>query len=95
MLLLVGPTELAGRNVLHLADRGHESRRRGGSGSRAGRLRRHGARTTAVTAEAITIAGYRQTGSYPWRRLEFSAIPQLSPPNKARRAGRTQAEIGS
>jgi hypothetical protein len=59
MLLLVGSTELAGRNVLHLADRGHESRRRGGSGSRAGRLRRYGARTTAVTAEAITIAGYR------------------------------------
>ena len=59
MLLLVGSTELAGRNVLYLADRGHESRRRGGSESRAGRLRRYGARTTAVTAEAITIAGYR------------------------------------
>ena len=68
MLLLVGSTELAGRNVLHLADRGHESRRRGGSGSRAGRLRRHGARTTAVTAEAITIAGYRAN-----RKLSLAA----------------------
>ena len=56
----------------------------------------YGARTTAVTAEAITIAGViGQTGSYPWRRLEFSAVPQLSPPNTARRAGRTQAGIGS
>ena len=36
MLLLVGSTELAGRNVLHLADRGHESRRRGGSGEPRG-----------------------------------------------------------
>ena len=68
MLLLVGSTELAGRNVLHLADRGHESRRRGGSGSRAGRLRRYGARTTAVTAEAITIAGYRAN-----RKLSLAA----------------------
>jgi hypothetical protein len=36
ILLLVGSTELAGRNVLHLADRGHESRRRGGSGEPRG-----------------------------------------------------------
>jgi hypothetical protein len=32
---------------------------------------------------------------YPWRRLQSSAIPQLSPPNKAWQAGRSQAEIGS
>jgi len=92
MLLLVGSTELAGRNVLHLADRGHESRRRGGSGSRAGRLRRYGARNNCRNCRGnhnCRLPG--QTGSYPWRRLEFSAVPQLSPPNKARRAGRTQA----